>query len=110
MYKAIISLIFPENVIERIEKNGGYVDAKVIPNDEWFMYEKGNMDSILAYLEQFRFKPKNPSSYPGYSPLNESFVEVFKRTNPDIKMFKPVKVTLNFVEDNLKENFENLNI
>ncbi len=117
MYKAIISLIFPENVIERIEKNGGYIDPKVIPNDEWFMYEKGNMDSILAYLEQFRFKPKNPSSYPGYSPINERFVEVFKRTNPDVKMMKPVrdprslvKVTLNFVEDDLKENFENLNI
>jgi hypothetical protein len=117
MYKAIISLIFPENVIERIEKNGGYVDAKVIPNDEWFMYEKGNMDSILAYLEQFRFKPKNPSSYPGYSPINERFIEVFKRTNPDVKMMKamrdpmcPVKVTLNFVEDDLKENFENLSV
>jgi hypothetical protein len=119
MYKAIISLIFPENVIERIEKNGGYVDAKVIPNDEWFMYEKGNMDSILAYLEQFRFKPKNPSSYPGYSPINNEFVEIFKRTNPDVKMIKPVrdprslvKVTLSFVDDehNLKENFENLSI
>ena len=117
MYKAIITLIFPENVIERIEKGGGYTDPKFISNDEWFMYEKGNMNSIMAYLEQFRFKPKNPASYPGYSPINNEFVEVFKRTNPDVKMIKPVKVTLSFVddprsfvddEDNLKENFENL--
>jgi hypothetical protein len=120
MYRAIITLIFPENLLERIEKEGGYVDAKVIANDEWFMYEKGNMSSIIAYLEQFRFKPKNPASYPGYSPINNEFIEVFKRTNPDVKMMKPVrdprslvKVTLSFVEedeDNLKENFENLNI
>ena len=120
MYKAIISLIFPENVIERIEKGGGYTDPKFISNDEWFMYEKGNMNSIMAYLEQFRFKPKNPSSYPGYSPINNEFVEVFKRTNPNVKMIKPVrdprslvKVTLSFVDEdehNLKENFENLNI
>ena len=76
------------------------------------------MSSILSYLEQFRFKPKNPASYPGYSPINNEFIEVFKRTNPDVKMMKPVKVTLSFVEDprsfveehNLKENFENLNI
>ena len=59
MYKAIISLIFPDSAIERIEKNGGYINPKVISNDEWFMYEKGNMDSIMAYLEQFRFNPKN---------------------------------------------------
>ena len=118
MYRAIITLIFPENLLERIENEGGYVDSKVIPNDEWFMYEKGNMSSILSYLEQFRFKPKNPASYPGYSPINNEFIEVFKRTNPDVKMMKPVKVTLSFVEDprsfveehNLKENFENLNI
>jgi hypothetical protein len=72
----------------------------------------------MAYLEQFRFKPKNPSSYPGYSPINNEFVEVFKRTNPDVKMIKPkpvrdplVKVTLSFVDEhNLKENFENLSI
>lgn len=116
MYKAIITLIFPEDAVKRIEMNGGYINPKVIPNDEWFMYEKGNMDSIMAYLEQFRFNPKNPKSYPGYSPINNEFVEVFKRTNPDVKMIKPVKVTLSFIEDpvveddNLKENFENLSI
>jgi hypothetical protein len=72
------------------------------------MYEKGNMDSIMAYLEQFRFNPKNKSSYPGYSPLNERFVEVFRKTNPDVKMLKSPKVTLSFIE--VEEKFEELNI
>ena len=110
MYKAIISLIFPENVIERIEKNGGYIDAKVIPNDEWFMYEKGNMDSIVAFLEQYRFKPKHPEMYPGYNYMTSAFSEVVRKVSPDVRMLKPRVASVVFVEEDLKEKFEELNI
>jgi hypothetical protein len=112
MYKAIIGMIFPEDIIERIEKGGGYKDAKVIPNDEWFMYEKGNMDSIVAFLEQYRFKPKHPEMYPGYSYMSSAFSEVVKKVSPDVKMLKPRVASLVFIddEDTLKEKFEELNI
>ena len=62
MYKAIINDICPPDILERIEKGND------LSNKEWFEYEKGNIDSIYAYLEQFRFKPKNPSMYPTYVP------------------------------------------
>ena len=99
-------------IIERIEKGGGYKDAKVIPNDEWFMYEKGNMDSIVAFLEQYRFKPKHPEMYPGYSYMTSAFSEVVKKVSPDVKMLKPRVASLVFIddEDTLKEKFEELNI
>jgi hypothetical protein len=108
MYKAIISTIFPEDIVERIEKGGGFKDAKVIPNDEWFMYEKGNMDSIKAFLEQYRFKPKHPEMFPGYSHMTPAFSEVISKVSPTVKMMRPPTVNFVFVE--LDKKFEQLKI
>lgn len=86
MYKAIIAKIVPHDIIERIER-------EEIDDKEWFQYERGNMDSILSYLEQFRFKPKDPSKYPGYiSPVEEEMNKIVWEIDPSIPMYRVTPV------------------
>jgi len=78
MYKAIFAKIVPPDIIERIEKG----ETKQVSDKEWFEYEKGNMDSIFAFLEQFRYRPKSQDTL-----INEEINKIIVDTDPTIPMF-----------------------
>ena len=95
MYKGVMGRIVPVDVIERIERSP-------ITDKEWFQFEKGNMESIFAYLEQFRFRPKNPSMYPNYvSPVEEELNKLYWNVDPEIREsneIEEVRVKITFLE------------
>jgi hypothetical protein len=81
MYKGVMGKIVPVDIIERIERGN-----QVISDKEWFQFEKGNNESIFAYLEQFRFRPKNPSMYPNYiSPAEEELNKLYWNVDSEIR-------------------------
>ena len=95
MYRGVMGRIIPVDLIERI--SGEY-----IPDKEWFQYEKGNNDSIFAYLEQFRFRPKNKEMYPEYmSPVDEEINKLYWKVEPEIREYQEVeriRVKVKFLE------------
>ncbi len=98
MYKGVMGKIVPVDIIERIER-----DNQQITDKEWFQFEKGNMESILAYLEQFRFRPKNKDMYPGYiTPAEEELNKIIWSVDPTIPMYidevEKVRVKIKFLD------------
>jgi len=95
MYKGVMGRIVPVDIIERIERGP-------ITDKEWFQFEKGNNDSIFSYLEQFRFRPKNPSMYPNYvSPVEEELNKLYWNVEPEIREYNEVeeaRVKIKFLE------------
>jgi hypothetical protein len=92
MYKAIFAKIVPPDVIERIEKGD-------VSDKEWFQYEKGNMDSIFAFLEQFRYRPRSQTTL-----INEEINKIIVDTDPTIPMYdifnevEKVRVKIKFLD------------
>ena len=97
MYKGVMGRIVPVDIIEKIEKGN-----QIITDKEWFQYEKGNMDSIFSYLEQFRFRPKNKEMYPGYmTPVEEEINMLYWKIEPEIREYEEVeriRVKVKFLE------------
>jgi hypothetical protein len=60
------------------------------------------MDSIFAYLEQFRFKPKNKDMYPGYiTPVEEEINMLYWKVEPSIRDYEEIekiRVKVKFLE------------
>lgn len=93
MYKGVMGRIVPVDIIEKIER-----DNKPITDKEWFEFEKGNNESIFAYLEQFRFKTKNKEMYPGYmTPAEEELNKLYWKIEPEIRV-EEVRVKIKFLE------------
>jgi len=87
MYKALMNKIVPNDVIERISSCER--DNEKITDKDWFKYEKGNLDSIYTYLEQFRFRPKKGNIYNDYtSPEDTELLGLIAKTEPTIKMYR----------------------
>lgn len=83
MYKGIMGKICPPDIIERIEDKN-----LILTNKEWFEFEKGNNDSIFKFLEQFRFRPKDPSKYPNYvSPEQLDLCKLMFPVKREVPMF-----------------------
>ena len=97
MYKGVMGRLVPADIIERIERGN-----KPITDKEWFQFEKGNNESIFAYLEQFRFRPKNPSMYPNYiSPVEEELNKLYWNVDEEIRETNKVeeaRVKIKFLE------------
>jgi hypothetical protein len=92
MYRGVMRRIVPVDLIERI--SGEY-----IPDKEWFNFEKGNMESIFSYLEQFRFRPKNKEMYPEYlSPVEEEVNKLYWEAVDTVDEVEEVRVKVKFIE------------
>ncbi len=95
MYAALMQRIVPKDVIERIEH------GEKITDKEWFKFERDNIDSIYAYLEQYRFRPTRGSIYNNYtSPEDTELLGLIAKTEPTIKMYREdkKKVKLTFID------------
>ena len=96
MYKALMNKIVPNDVIEHIERGNEKITDK-----DWFKYERGNLDSIYTYLEQFRFRPKKDNIYNDYtSPEDTELLGLIAKTEPTIKMYRNTinKAKITFID------------
>ena len=97
MYRGVMGRIVPGDIIERIER-----ENKILSDREWFQFEKGNNESIFAYLEQFRFRPKNKEMYPDYiSPVEEELNKLYWNVEPEIREYQEIeriRVKVKFLE------------